>query len=670
MATEQQTYLQFDQGIRSLQELKPSVAAREPKLWVEYLEVHKDFPTGDMTRLRRIRLRRGLNILWATASHDRRGRLGGHGAGKTTFCRLLRYAIGDTKPGNRQFREAFRAQFPKGWVIADVWLAGERWLVARPLGEMGQHPFTIKGATILEPIPEERSAYRVFEEAVDAAILGAVSERKLSGSGKQLTWPTVLPWLTRDQEAHYSSLIEWRASESDSDSEAPPSAADRANLLRIMLGLVDSNEQQRLRDREKLTQEHERLVRERPQRTYHRNEAKRALEEVFGNAVGLPGELTFEAAVAAKVSALKKEADDAMLEIQDDKELAALVSNEAALTLLVGSVENRVAEITSSINKQKGIVESTSHRASDAQQLAATTSFLPFKGYCSTPLPIARREGCPCVTARPEDDEVSKATKEIIKSAGPERDHLTKLEENLHYYEEDLKQRKKALGDVSQAVRIRRRELGAMLDRRSIPRNKAASIEASHQTWKAAEDNLTKLTSRLEEIEREQETLDRQIEAHAAAHRQQMERFGDLFNLLVQALLSQEVTGKIDLSGGKTLEPKLEFHGSFDSAALNLTKLLAFDLAALAFSQFNDAGHHPRFLLHDSPRESDLAAPVYQSLFLAAQALESACGDQLGFQYLITTTEPPPEGVNKDPWLLDPILDATDATNRFLGVNL
>ena len=48
MASEQLTLIQLDRSIRSLEELRPSEAAKEPKLWVEYLEVHKDFPDGRM----------------------------------------------------------------------------------------------------------------------------------------------------------------------------------------------------------------------------------------------------------------------------------------------------------------------------------------------------------------------------------------------------------------------------------------------------------------------------------------------------------------------------------------------------------------------------------------------------------------------------------------------
>lgn len=672
MASPQQLSLELDAGIRELADLKPAPSAREPVIWVERLEVHKDSPAGDFTLLRRIELRKGLNILWATSSGERPGRLGGHGAGKTTFCRLLRYAIGDAKPGNRQFREDFRKTFPNGWVLADVWLFGRRWLVARPLGELGHHPWAVMDGTLLDPIPESppRGSFKEYEDALDAAVLGDMKHRTLSSSGKQLKWPLLLPWLGRDQEAHYASLIEWRAKESDSEGEGGLSAADRENLMRLVLGLVDPEEQIRLREREKAAQDHERLTRERPQREYHRKQAKAALGHLFSGTIGHPGDLMFEAAIKAEVSKLRQQADDALLNLQEDEELKTLISEEAGRKLEVEFVESQIEEWEGAIAKQQGTVHATSHRASDAKHLSGTTRYLPFRGFCSTPLDIARRDGCPCVTARPDDDQVQKATDTIIAAVGPEKDRLTQLEERLDHLRTDLRVRAAALQTARTNTTARRTILNSRFQELSAPRNQAAALDAAYSSYISAEANLTELAGKLDDLATAKTRLDKAIDAHAIGHRQALASFGDLFNSIVQAMLGIEVTGSIAFAGGKTLDPKLEFHGSFDSAALSLTKLLAFDLAALAFSQFNRSGHHPRFLLHDSPRESDLAATIYSSLFLAAQALEQACGENIGFQYIVTTTEPPPDKVNQKPWLLDPVLDATVAEKRFLGVDL
>ena len=672
MALPRQLELELDAGIRSLATFKPAASAREPVLWVERLEVHGDFPAGESTRLRRMELRKGLNILWATSSGNQRSRLGGHGAGKTTFCRLLRYAIGDAKPGSRQFREDFRKSFPNGWVLADVWIAGKRWLVARPLGELGHHPFSVEGGTLLEDLPPaaDRETFSAYEDALDAAVLGKMKHRKLSGSGKDLKWPLMLPWLSRDQEAHYAALIEWRAKESDSEGDGSLSAADRENLLRLALGLVDPDEQVRLREREQAAQDHERLTRERPQREYHRKQAKAALAARYTGTIGHPGDLIFEAELNAEVSRLRQQADQALLGLQEDETLRNLVSEEAGRKLEVDFLTSRIEELDDEVARQKGSVLATSHRASDAKHLAGTTRYLPFRGYCSTPLPIARRDNCPCLTARLDDDEVQQATRQIVAAVGPEKDRLARLEEQLGLLRSDLRNRKEAHEAAQAATTARREALNARFLELSAPRNQAAALEAAYKAYIAAEENLTELAGRLEDLSDKKSDLDKTIEAHARGHRDAMNAFGDIYNAIVQAMLGKEVTGRIDFAGGKTLEPKLDFHGSFDSAALSLTKLLAFDLAALSFSQFKDTGHHPRFLLHDSPRESDLAAPIYSSLFLAAQALEEACGENVGFQYIVTTTEPPPDTVNQKPWLLDPVLDATVAKLRFLGVDL
>src|ERR1019366_2380412 len=103
----------------------------------------------------------------------------------------------------------------------------------------------------------------------------------------------------------------------------------------------------------------------------------------------------------------------------------------------------------------------------------------------------------------------------------------------------------------------------------------------------------------------------------------------------------------------------LEYHGPRDSAALKVVRWLIFDLAALALGMTNTATHHPRFLMHDSPREADLAAAIYVSLFSAARDLEEASGEFPAYQYIVTTTEPPPESLNRKPWVLDPVLDAS-----------
>lgn len=63
---------------------------------------------------------------------------------------------------------------------------------------------------------------------------------------------------------------------------------------------------------------------------------------------------------------------------------------------------------------------------------------------------------------------------------------------------------------------------------------------------------------------------------------------------------------------------------------------------------------------------------IYHELFLTVRLLEKAAGDgsRLNFQYIITTTEAPPEELLQDRWLLKPILNSAQAEGRLLGIDL
>ncbi|MEZ4311092.1 MAG: hypothetical protein R3F14_23875 [Polyangiaceae bacterium] len=63
---------------------------------------------------------------------------------------------------------------------------------------------------------------------------------------------------------------------------------------------------------------------------------------------------------------------------------------------------------------------------------------------------------------------------------------------------------------------------------------------------------------------------------------------------------------------------------------------------------------------------------VYDRVFLLAQQMEEAYSgmEGAGFQYIVTTTTPPPEAVRRAPWLLEPVLDASVEEGRLLRMNL
>jgi len=74
-------------------------------------------------------------------------------------------------------------------------------------------------------------------------------------------------------------------------------------------------------------------------------------------------------------------------------------------------------------------------------------------------------------------------------------------------------------------------------------------------------------------------------------------------------------------------------------------------------------------LIHDGPREGDMARVIYERFFLYAAELEAAfpSRDEANFQYLITTTTPPPKSMRQGSrWLLEPVLDSRKKDKRLL----
>ena len=139
----------------------------------------------------------------------------------------------------------------------------------------------------------------------------------------------------------------------------------------------------------------------------------------------------------------------------------------------------------------------------------------------------------------------------------------------------------------------------------------------------------------------------------------------------MQDVLEPKLTTAIDPQA-KTINLVVDYHGRLDSEAVNVSKIMGFDIAALIMG-IEEVNGHPGFLLHDSPRESDMSKDIYQKFFLfVKEEMEDKYpeGMQPTFQYIVTTTEPPPKVLQQAPWLIEPILDASIPEGRLLKTDL
>ena len=112
-------------------------SSSRPKLWFKRIVLFKALNPIEV--IREIGLHRGLNIIVGKSSRDpalvnNPMAMSGHSVGKTTFCRLLRYCLGEQHFSTESGEQRLRASLPYSWVGAELEIEGTPWAVLRPLG--------------------------------------------------------------------------------------------------------------------------------------------------------------------------------------------------------------------------------------------------------------------------------------------------------------------------------------------------------------------------------------------------------------------------------------------------------------------------------------------------------------------------------------------------------
>jgi hypothetical protein len=297
------------------------------------------------------------------------------------------------------------------------------------------------------------------------------------------------------------------------------------------------------------------------------------------------------------------------------------------------------------------IVQGSVGELAGQDQSGLLASLPPSRGFCNVPIRVALEKGCPLAVDRPSDLAAKRSERSAEQDLAAER----LVAESL---EQEVKRLMRALESAQDRTKAARRTLfkaqtdheeasAKVRDERSRLRQLDQLVEAAEGAAKEATEKAESIAQHTREIDESYKLQDEIREGQKAA----IGRFSARFDYVVRAIIGDNVTGRVEASG-RSLSLTVEEHGERDSAAIATVKLLAFDLAAVVTSIEGD-GAYPRFLIHDGPREADMAPDVYERLFLFAHELEKCFQSEPAFQYILTTTtEPPTAFIQPDaPWL-------------------
>ena len=245
--------------------VRPSGTRGEPRLWVRRFAIWEK-PGGV---IRDISLKRGLNIVWSPdpgveSAVVGRGDGSGHGAGKTLFCRLLRYCLGEDTFANDDLRRSVAEQLPAGLVGIEVLIEGVPWAVLRPIGNT-RRQIVRTGATLEELVDssDPGTGIQPLLEALDLLVAPRDGDLFIPSSRAHSAWLFALAWLSRDQECRYDHILDWRHARADTRSPVLGTSREQMVVaVRSLLGVLDQEEIRLKDERDGLTEQRRSLERD------------------------------------------------------------------------------------------------------------------------------------------------------------------------------------------------------------------------------------------------------------------------------------------------------------------------------------------------------------------------------------------------------------------------
>jgi septal ring factor EnvC (AmiA/AmiB activator) len=618
--------------------------------------------------LRKIELRRGLNIIWSaeqSSSDDQSIHGIPNGSGKTTFCRLLRYCLGEDSFGTEADQQAIRTKLPNGLVSAEVMIDGQLWLVLRSFADLKLAVVT-KDKSLDDAMTEYKgrldggavgNGISELSCEITEAILGNSAKRMPNDIGEDKAWSAALAWFTRDQKCQFSGALSWRHTESESGSPVANIAKEKRDIImRALIGALSNDEFEANRAIEALSrtadETNEKL------KTVQRN-----IKEL---SEGIAKSLNLIANGPRDVESLRKEAVELYADLKKQ-------SSKPSKNDLSEARKERDAANETLTDRGKQLAEVSARIDEKEKSLKRLKETLSNDAVCPA---IDDSRVCPAARMSIEDARA-------IGCFLPTKARVVETAKSGHDQRSaEIKKEEEALRDLKATRTTLQQDVDSATQQHGKSTKKVEKLERQSSSYNTLNTDQSQLNARIDELELQLEKQEEYYNTKKDTHwkkikaREQKEKLRktdahtiNKLSLLFEAIIKELLPGTVDsatLAGGD-LKLVVKSKGATLPNGLETVKVLAFDLAALALSVETEASFLPGFLVHDSPYTSDFGTDTYKRLFLLALSMES--GEQSLFQYIITTTSKPPDDVCDPEWVRLKVF-SSPADCRLLTVDL
>jgi hypothetical protein len=643
---------------------------QDPDFWIEEVRLLKSFSPDTAEQIREpITFQKGLNIIWAPAppmNQRKEINFAGHAAGKTTLCRLLRYLLGEHNTAAPGVKEAIEDNFQDGWIVGKIRVSGKPWIVARPLHHATRpRARCIRSDSFDELLsnPEKGLSFDEFHNELVAATIAPLPVDLFGDGTTEITFAHVIQWLARDQDCHLTKLYFFR--HPDSKSESPNLTAEAAHFLqRTLLNLADKELQEAITSCEKLEKEEKDLPTD---KEYQLRREKELNQDLVDGGIKERQAPLFTELLLGSARKTTDERED--LATRNTREAISLAKGESkqletdlsTLQEQLGGVKTNVTTAKAAEKEAKDQIDALNGKEFNLEAEKEKARKLPPSNYCRVPRPLA--ENCPafCEWTVNSDNEDNKEDAIANSKRAADRylvacqNNRKGLETEQTRIEAKISAIKKTSESIATKVEVLEKKLKELKSPYATLRTKIDDLEKVIRALAVLSKREAVLKDEVEKAKQLQEKLQQR-------HRDTEDKFVDEYAWTVAQIFGGEDTDTKCKFTREKITTNISYHGKdLTSAAVTALQIFCFDIAAMTFS-CRGRGFHPRFLIHDSPREADMGEAPYGRIF--DHIIEQATANP-NFQHIITTTSNPPEEYQKLPYLRLKLDSANSAGKLF-----
>jgi hypothetical protein len=333
-----------------------------------------------------------------------------------------------------------------------------------------------------------------------------------------------------------------------------------------------------------------------------------------------------EPSVTERAESMLKNSIELLDELTANPPVPALEKNVAAIQVQLDQANTAAGELkgelTAAIKYQRDL------KAADRNN--------PLLKHCNE-IPCGLRNHFDRVRDLGRDDTIDDKLVDTDQTVRQLSDQEKEAIENCKALQDELKQARKALETAKHKQAESERLLIEQIGRwkqHVVDAKRFDAVTKEASTHDSAVNNLSKA---IDDSSAKQETARKTLE-----HTKRVANASAAYTQVLQRVFNETATGSIQVDGFG-LQPKPAKQLTPGGRALSaMATVVSFDLACVMLS-IAGVGNHPRFLIHDSPREGEMEMPLFKRIFDVACYLENCFGDAPpSFQYIVTTTKAPP----------------------------